>query len=392
MVMQKISYKYRIYPKQKQVQKIFSMFNQAKDIHNSLITLNIETYKQKGKGLRKFDYNYHLKGKSKEVNLHSQTIQNISDRVHKSFQNFFRKIKRKEKKKGFPRLKKSYKSLTYPQSGFTFISDRKLFISRIGNIPIVLHRVLKGKVKTMTIKRNKANQWFVFFSCEIEIKEVKHPSNEKVGIDVGLENFATLSNKEVIENPRFLRKSEKRLAMLQRRLSRKKKGSKNRRRAKFRVARLHNKITNQRIDFLHKQSLILVKRFKIIAIEELNIKNMVRNHHLAKSINDVAWNGFFQMLSYKAVIVGGEVRKNPKTRGSSKRCSNCGNINEMPLSKRQFKCLSCGLSLHRDVNASLNHLNDTVGHTEFQACGLDVRPSLPEKAIEYEAGTIIEPA
>lgn len=387
MVQQNISYKYRVYPSQKQISKIFLMFNQAKEIHNELIDLNIEKYKETGKGLRKFDYNYYLSGRSKYTELHSQTIQNISDRVYKSFQNFFGRIKRHEKEKGFPRKKKFYKSLTYPQSGFKFISNKQLFVSRIGKIPIVLHRAIKGKVKTMTIKKNKANQWFIFFSCELELKEIKHTTNKFVGVDVGLENFATLSTNEIIENPRFLKMSEKRLTRLQRRFSKKKKGSMNRKKAKTKVARCHLKVFNQRTDFLHKQSSILTKKFKIIAVEKLNINEMVKNHFLAKSINDASWGAFLRMLSYKAVMCGGQVIENPKTRGSSKRCSNCGTVNEMPLHKRTFKCLNCGLVIHRDLNASFNMLIDTVGHTGIQACGLDVRPSLG-KAVEVESGTI----
>jgi len=391
MSTQNISYKYRIYPKQKQIKRIFTMFNQAKEIHNELIALNVETYKSTGKGLIKFDYARHTSGRSKTINLHSQTIQNIADRVHKSFQNFFGRIKRKEKEKGFPRMKKYYKSITYPQSGFKFLNDKHLFVSKIGNIPIVFHRIMKGNVKIMTVKRNRVGQWFVFFSNEIEIIKVKHPSKEQVGIDVGLESFATLSNRERIENPRFLIRSEKRLKTFQRRLSRKKKGSSNRRKSKFRVARIHQKIFNQRTDFLHQQSVMIVKKFSIIAVEQLNISGMVRNHRLAKHINDASWGSFLQMLSYKAVMCGGEIVENTKTRGSSKRCSHCGTEMEMPLSKRTFNCLNCGLSIHRDLNASLNMLRDTVGLTEINACGDNVRPSV-KKAVVVEAGTKYESA
>lgn len=392
MSTQIISYKYRIYPKQNQIQTLFGMFSKSKEIYNELLTLNIETYKKTGKGVRKFDYNYHTKGRE---GLHSQVIQNISDRVNKAFQNFFRRVKDKScKEKGFPRFKSSVYSIIYPQSGFRFLSQRRLKVSRIGSIPIVLHRVPKGKIKTLTIKKNRARQWFAFFSCEVEVKEIKHVSKDKVGIDVGIENFATLSNGEVIANPQFFRKSEKKLARLQRRLSRKKKGSANRRKARLKVARCHLKIENQRSDFLHKLSHTLTKRYSFIAIEQLTIKNMVRNHHLAKSINDVAWGSFFQFLSYKAVICGGKVAENPKTRGSSQRCSKCGTTMKMPLSKRIFKCLNCGFVVHRDYNASLNMLNDTDGLSEISTPVESLPlPSSNGKACELlEAGTILEPA
>jgi len=248
-----------------------------------------------------------------------------------------------------------------------------------------LHRVPKGKIKTMTIKRNCAGQWFAVFSCEAETQKVTHPSKERIGIDVGLENFATFSNGETISNPRFLVKSEKRLKRLQRRLSRKKKGSKNRRKARFKVAKQHIKVTNQRNDFLHKLSRSLAFKYSVIAVEDLNIKSMVRNHYLARSINDASWNSFIQMLSYKAVICGGQLVK-VEPMMTSKTCSKCGNIIEMTLGRRNFKCLKCGFVCHRDLNASLN-IHGRAGlaqtHTPVDDC---VRPSL--RATVCEAGTI----
>jgi len=268
------------------------------------------------------------------------------------------------------------------------LSDKKLFVSKIGNIPIVLHKVPKGKLKTFTIKRTAVG-WFVIFSCDnIPVEKIEAEDNH-IGIDVGIESFAVLSNGTKIENPKFLRKSEKKLARLQRRLSRKKKGSKNRRKARFKVAKIHERIFNQRQDFLHKTSLTIVKQFKIISVEKLQIRNMVKNHYLARSINDVSWGYFVQMLSYKVEKTGGQLIKvNPKN--TSRTCSRCGAIQDMPLSKREFKCLSCGFVCHRDLNASINI--DTVGQAEFQALGLDVRPPLLEKAVEYELGTICKSA
>jgi putative transposase len=322
-----------------------------------------------------------------DVAVHSQVKQNISKRINDAFNHFFRRIKTKKGKAGFPRFKNlsRYKSITYPQSGFKIVSERKLFVSQIGNIPIVLDRVPKGKLKTFCIKKT-AMGWFAIFSCsDVPIDKIEVPDNQ-IGIDVGIENFATLSNGEVIANPTFLKKSEKKLAKLQRRLSRKKKGSANRRKARLKVARLHETIFNQRQDFLHKISFSIIKRFKIISVEKLQIKNMVRNHYFAKSINDVSWNSFIQMLCYKVLRTDGKVIKvNP--RNTSKTCSNCGTIIEMPLSKRTFKC-KCGFVCHRDLNASINI--NTLGRREINACEHDVRPSV--KAVVDEAGTIFEPA
>jgi len=345
-----LTYKYRIYPSSKQIEKIGHNFAVCKEVYNKLLDLNINNYKDQKKSLNKYNFNNYLSGNHKQV--YSQVIQNVSDRVSKSFQNFYRRVKDKTcKKKGFPRFKQRVKSITYPQSGFKL--NEKLYCSKIGNIPIKLHRDLKGKVKTLTIKQNKANQYFACFSVEINNKKIKYKSNKEIGIDLGLNSFIALSNGNKVNNPKYLRNSELRLKKLQRRLSRKKKGSKNRKKFILRVAKLHNKIQNQRIDFLHKLSYNLTKSYSLIAIENLNINGMVKNRHLSKSISDASWNTFIQMLSYKAVTCGGQLMKvNPGN--TTKECSNCKNRIEMPLSKRTFSCDKCGLNLDRDVNAALN--------------------------------------
>ena len=382
-----MNFKYRIYPSRTQIIKLNQTLSNCCFIYNKLLETKINAYKKDKTSLSKFDLDKITK--DFDVAVHSQVKQNISKRINDAFNHFFRRVKTKKGKVGFPRFKSfnRYKSITYPQSGFKIVSERKLFISQIGNIPIVLDRVPKGKLKTFCIKKT-AIGWFAIFSCaDVPIDKIEVENNQ-IGIDVGIENFATLSNGEVINNPQFIKKSEKKLAKLQRRLSRKKKGSSNRRKARIKVARLHETIFNQRNDFLHKTSFSIIKRFKIISVEKLQIKNMVKNHHLAKSINDVSWGSFIAMLSYKVLRTDGKVIKvNP--RNTSKICSKCGAILNMPLSKRKFKCLKCGFVCHRDLNASINI--NTAGQAEINACGLDVSPSLV-KAVECEAGTIFEPA
>jgi len=386
-------YKYRIYPSQKQKIKLINSLKTCKVIYNELLAMSIDSWRYGQVSLNGFDYNYYLTGKYSDIS--SKIKQNVSDRVHKAFQNFFRRVKENAKEKGFPRFKSRVNSITYNQciNGigkrcfFWFVSNKKLYVSKIGNIPIVLHRIPKGKIKILTIKQNKANQWFAVFSCELEKvgKPIDFPQNSKIGIDVGIENFATLSNKEVIENPHFLVKSEKRLKRLHRKLSRKKKGSKNRFKARFRLAKQYIKVTDQRTDFLHKLSKSMAIRYGSIVVEDLKIKNMVKNHHLAKSISDASWSSFIQMLSYKAVISGGQlVKVNP--RNTSKTCSECGTIMDMPLSKREFKCSHCGFVCHRDLNASLN-IYDRAGLARISTPVDDcVRPSM--KATVCESGTI----
>lgn len=379
-------YNYRIYPSHKQIPRLFKSFDTCKEIYNTLLESSINTYKTSGKTLRKYDFDKLLSGKYKQV--HSQVAQNVSDRVHKAFVNFFRRVKDPKTpkgKKGFPRFKSSVHSITYPQSGFKFLSNTRLQVSKIGSLPIVLHRVPKGKIKTMTIKRNKAGQWFVIFSCEQDVPAVVHHNKETIGIDVGIESLAVLSTGEVIDNPQFLIKSEKRLKLLHRQVSRKKKGSANRRKARQRLSKLYIKITNQRDNFAHKLSRRLTLQYGIIKVEDLNIQNMLRNHCFSKHISDASW-GRLQFLPYKAVTCGRRVVKvNP--RNTSKTCSNCGTVVDMPLAKRKFLCPNCGFVAHRDLNASIN-IAKRYGRTDQNLTLVDgcVRPSFG-KATVCEAGT-----
>jgi len=290
--------------------------------------------------------------------IYSQVLQEVILRVDRSFQNFFRRLKTNEKP-GYPRYKGRgwYDSFTYPQSGFSLSDNSKgsqrLKLSKIGSIKIKLHRAIKGKIKTCTIKR-EINNWYVCFSCEVE-PELLPKTHKSVGVDVGIEKYAALSDGILIENPRFMRQSEAKLKHEQRLLSRKKKGSNSRKKQRDKLAKLHCKIKNQRNDFLHKESRKLVKNYDVIVLEALQIKNMGKNHHLAKCISDAAWAKFTEYLSYKAESAGKKVVfVNP--RNTSQICSGCGETVKKSLSVRVHKCPSCGLILDRDINAAINIL------------------------------------
>ena len=332
-------------------------------LYNKLLEHARADYKASGEAdVRRFTLNNRIKAikdSNPELNqVFSQTLQNVGNRLAKAYANFFRRVKEKKAGKkvkvGFPRFKKLFKSITYPQFGFKFKSSNRLYCSKIGSIPIVLHRVPRGKIKTLTIKCNQVGQWFAVFACEVEIK-VKANHKEAVGIDVGLENFATLSNGAVIENLRCFKKSEARVKKLQRRVSRKVKGSSNRRKAIHKLAKAHLKVANQRKDFLHKLSRKLVDTYGIIAVEKLNINGMLKNHHLAKSIADASWFDFIRKLRYKAGSAGCEVVE-VESRGTSQRCSNCDEVVKKPLWVRHHACPHCGFTAHRDMNASINIL------------------------------------
>jgi len=298
--------------------------------------------------------------------VHSQVLQNTLKRLDRSFKNFFIGF-------GYPRFKgrNRYDSFAYPQSGFE-LKDGKLCMSKIGNIKIILHREIEGRIKTCTIKRD-VDQWYAIFTVEIDRKIEKVPVVSLVGIDVGLISLLALSNGEMIEPPKFLRQSENKLAKEQRRLSRKKLRSHNRNEQRIKVAKVHRKIRNQRKDFAHKTARTLVNQYDLIAFENLQIQNMVMNHHLAKSIVDAGWYQIQTLTASKAEEAGKHV-KLCIAAGTSQTCHVCGNIQKLTLRDRVFRCNQCGNVENRDTNAANVVLNRcTVGTTGIEACQSGLR-------------------
>lgn len=364
MITQKM-FRYRIYPNKKHQIRLLTQFKICKEIYNDLLDEN-KNYNFN----RTFDFNsiiqdIKITNPQRYFKVHSQVLQNVSDRASKAFDNFFNRIKMRNQgikvKAGFPRFKSRIQSITYSQSGFKIVGN-KLQLSKIGKMPIILSREIEGKIKTLTIKQNKSKEWFAVFSVEIDKEEPTHPSKESIGIDVGLERYATLNNqKGNIDNPRFFRQSEKALCKAQKILSRRKLGSQNWKKQKLKVARIHKVITNQRNDFLHKITSFLTNKYCLIKIENLKIQNMLKNHKLAKSISDAGWGKFFSMLAYKEVTLGGKVEK-VSPRNTSRKCNKCGTLVDMPLRKRAFVCPKCQYTAHRDDNASDN-IHDTEGHS-----------------------------
>jgi putative transposase len=295
-------------------------------------------------------------------NVYSQTLQNVAERIDKAFQNFFRRVKNGDKKVGYPRFKgfDQYDSLTYKQASFGWnIEDNKLKLSKIGSVKIKIHRSIIGTLKTCTIRR-QAGKWYACFSVEYQNNPLPK-SDKAVGIDVGLENFATLSTQENINNPRFFKTDQKALAKAQRKLSKQTKGSLERKRAKQIVVKIHEGISNRRHNFIHQEARKIVNRFGVICVEKLNIKDMMSNqikvfgNRLNKSIADVAWSQFANVLSQKAEDAARQfVAIDP--RGTSQRCSQCGSVVKKELSDRWHDCPVCNCHLHRDFNASLNIL------------------------------------
>ena len=286
--------------------------------------------------------------------VHSQVLQATLKKLQRAFENFFRRVKAGENP-GYPRFKgKSFfNSFTYPQAGFKLEGD-KLTLSRIGSVRLRLSREIEGKIKTCTIKR-EATGWFCIFTVEESCSLYIPKTSESVGIDVGIENFATLSTGEVIDNPKYLRQSEREIKIAQRKVSKKKLRGSNRRKAARILARKHQHVVNRRRDFFHKLSNQIIREFDDIAVEDLNIKGLVKNHHLAKSISDAAWNTFLNILIAKAANAGRRVWK-VAAAFTSQDCSRCGERVKKSLAVREHRCIGCGLVLHRDHNAAINIL------------------------------------
>jgi len=352
----KKTYKYRLYPSKEQIEILNKTLNSCKNLYNTQLEYERYIYEKEIRFANKIELNNILPDlkiiDQSLKQIHSQILQNVNDRVIKSFNSFFNRIKRKQTP-GYPRFKSisRYNSFTYPQSGFKL--EKKLKLSKLGDIPIKLHRNIKGKIKTLTITKTPTNKWFACFSVKQDISPKKHSSNKIIGIDLGLENFATLSDNNTIENPRHLKKSLELLRRKSRQLSNKKKGSLNRKKSRLRLAKLHERVYNQRLDFLHKTTSKLVNQYDCIALEDLKVSSM-NNKYLQFSINDVSWDKFRQLLVYKAEEAGCKLDFiNP--RNTSKRCSKCRELQDMPLSKRTYSC-SCGNKISRDLNAALNIL------------------------------------
>jgi len=375
--MSKRAYKFRLYPTGKQARTLQWTLDCTRELYNAALQERRDAYRMAGKSLNYSSQANQLPDikniREEYRDIHSQVLQDTLRRVDKAMHAFFRRVKSGETP-GYPRWKSRdrYDSFTYPQGGYALTHDNRVCLSKIGSIKVKLHRELQGTVKTCTIKR-EGEQWYVVFSCEVEASPLP-VSDEAVGIDLGLLHFATLSTGETIENPRYFRKGEKKLATLQQALSKKKRGSHRCKKAVQKGASAQRKVRNQRADFLHKESRKLVHAYGTIVFEELQPINMSRRAKpkqdeetgtylpngaaaksgLNKSIQDAGWGQFVQYCTYKAEDAGREVLTvNP--RYTSQVCSGCGTVRKKELSERWHSC-ACGTELDRDHNAALNIL------------------------------------
>jgi putative transposase len=379
------AFKYRLYPNKKTKRILNNTLETCRLLYNQTLETKINLYKNEEKSLKLSEAN-RIITKNKETNeeltkVYSQVLQDVQKRMFLAYDNFFRRVKQGTEEPGFPRFKSEsrYKSFKYKQNNgsFKIIDDKWLYLSKIGNIKINLYREIEGEILNCTVKREALGKWFVIFVCETESKPLE-PTDEEVGIDLGLKTFAMLSNEEVIENPMFLKDSKKKLEKIQTKINALPKGS-NEKHKEIKVKHhIYEKIVNKRDNFLHQESRKLVNRYQNIYMEDLDIKEMMevkeqkknmtdeeymewrKERYIQKkrntNIGDVSWNKFVNFINYKAEEAGRTLKLvNP--RNTSKTCSGCGNIKyDLTTKDRTYKCSKCGLKLDRDLNASYNIL------------------------------------
>ncbi|MEY3332872.1 MAG: hypothetical protein RLZZ176_1172, partial [Cyanobacteriota bacterium] len=357
----------RIYPSKEQETQLAQAFGCARWWWNYALNKSIETYKETGKGLSRAALNAFLPLLKKAEDTiwlgdcYSQVLQATTLNLTTAYKNFF------DKRAGFPKFKSKHgkQSIQYPQNVKVVDGNVKL-PGNIGIVKAKIHRPIEGKIKTVTISKTPSGKYFASILTEVE--GVSTPLNTRknqtisqgkiYGIDLGLKHFAVVTDGEKVskyDNPKHLAKHEKNLKRKQKKLARKQKGSKSRNRYRKVVAKVYERVSNSRQDFLHKLSYKLVSDSQAVIVENLHVKGMVRNHNLAKSISDAGWGTFTNFLAYKLERKGGKLVEIDRWFPSSKLCSNCFyQIGDMPLDVREWTCPHCGTHHDRDGNAAIN--------------------------------------
>jgi len=354
----KRSYKFRLYPTKEQTDNLNLLLEQGRLLYDAALQERRDNWQ-----FQKVSVNYyHQANQLRDIRqedpdglgkLNYSACQQVLRRLDKAYKSFFRRVKAGQKA-GYPRFKGIgwFSSLEFRYGDGLRLENDKLYIQNVGHVRIFQHRPIpdNGVIKQAVIKRDRLDNWYVIFQIELPDVAVGDNGKPEVGIDMGLEFFASLSTGEQIDNPRWLRTSEEKLAITQRKRSRTKPGSKRNKQLRLLFAKQHQHIANQRRDFQHKLSHRLVNEFSLIAVEDLNINGLCRSH-VSKSMADAAWAQFIAMLDYKACNAGSRVAEVDPWR-SSQICPECGCLVQKSLSDRIHRCPHCGYTVPRDVAAA----------------------------------------
>ncbi len=396
----------RLYPTKEQQIQLAQTFGCARWWWNYALNKSIETYKETGKGLGQVALNALLPRLKKEkdtewlADCYSQVLQATTLNLTTAYKNFF------EKRAGFPKFKSKHgkQSIQYPQNvkivdsnvnasaSFSIDPERSRGVKLPGNIGVVkakIHRPIEGKIKTVTVSKTPSGKYFASILTEVEGENPSTTEGKIYGVDLGLKHFAVVTDGEKVskyDNPKHITKHEKNLKRKQQKLARKQKGSNSRYKYRKVVAKIYERISNSRQDFLHKLSYKLVSDSQAVIVENLHVKGMVRNHNLAKAISDCGWGMFTNFLAYKLERKGGKLVEIDRWFPSSKLCSNCFyQMGEMPLEVREWTCPHCGTHHERDGNAAINirvegiRMLKTDG-SAVSAVGGEVRPKMGRKS------------